>query len=64
MEHAKYLLKVVSSYTSYEEREEFYTKLAYGLVSDVDAGDITEVEANEFIQKIERLIDVDLVSYM
>jgi hypothetical protein len=64
MEHAKYLLKAVSGCTSYKEREEFYTKLAYKLVSDVDSGDITEVEATEFIQKIERLIDVDLVSYM
>ena len=64
MDYAQYFLQAVSNVYSYEEREAFYTKLAYKLVADVDAGDITEVEANEFIQHMERLVDVDLVTYM
>jgi len=64
MEHAQYLLKAVSKVYDYEEREAFYTKLAYNLIDDVDAYKISQEDADEFIQLVKRLISVDLVAYM
>ena len=64
MEHARYFLEAVSKVYDYEEREAFYTKLAYNLIDDVDAYKISQEDADEFIQLVERLISVDLAAYM
>ena len=64
MEHAQYFLEAVSKVYDYEEREAFYTKLAYNLIDDVDAYKISQEDADEFIQLVKRLISVDLVAYM
>ena len=56
----EYIMDAVTSHYG----DDLYTQLAYKLVSDVDSGAITELEANEFISEFEESTQVDLVSYM